>query len=122
MTCFDVTFKGYNEVWSGEHDETLPEHAFGKADELVKWVVAPDRTALDMWIERNGLREHLDGDPTPMQGRRPSGECYGHDDGVDLILDDQGNVVSMSPHNEGDWRKNWLALKDEVAGLLAEVA
>jgi hypothetical protein len=111
--CFDVTLKGYLAI--DETHNAIPQTEVNRLlGDLVKWIVAPDKTALDKFIDANNLRQCLDAEPYPMSEH--ACRNYGLDEGVDFILDAQGKVV------EGDLEilKTWRADVSQAAKLLRE--
>ena len=82
MTPFEITLKGFD----GDTGET---------DHLVKWINAPDRAALDEWLEEVSLIEYLDPE-CPIRDLIQSG-CVGsgpldRHDGVDFIVGEENEV------------------------------
>src|SRR5437879_1590123 len=112
-TCFDVTLKGYAAFHSGERPENEFEGVF---EGLVKWIVAPSRTALDCFIRTNGLEDLLDADPYAMSDH--ASNHYGLDDGVDFIVNSEGKVLEGDPSCLAEWRSEVIL----AAGLLNEVS
>jgi len=77
---FDLTLAGFN----GHTDTT---------DHLVKWVKAPHREAVVRFAAAHGLEGYtLD----RLEGR----DDYTFEDGVDVQLDYEGNVIAHAPHVE----------------------
>lgn len=72
---YELTLKGYN----ADTDET---------DNLIKWVVSPSADALLVFLNRYHVHELLQEAPCLMKGRNMSSL-----DGVDLVLDDEGNII-----------------------------
>ncbi|MFI5379022.1 MAG: hypothetical protein ACHRHE_06990 [Tepidisphaerales bacterium] len=59
----------------------------GGQDHLVKWINAPTRKALDAWLGRQVFKIDNEGDGVDEIGP------FTVKDGVDLVLDEQGDVV-----------------------------
>lgn len=119
--CFDVTLKGFTEInnrddFRGED----AEKASSLLGDLVKWVVAPSKEALDRFLASYGLLELLDGEPWPMS--QHACENYGRADGVDFIVDNDGNVLEGNIDNlvEDDSLASWRELAADAAALLAK--
>ena len=56
-------------------------------DYLVKWVNAPSRAAFDLWLQRQSLK--IENGSNGVDDIGP----YTFDDGVDLVLDENGNEI-----------------------------
>ena len=79
MISFQLTLAGYD-----VEDEAT--------DDLIKWVRAPSRAALDAFLTNNalvGIVEEID--------VLPDGHADDFDGGLDVILDAAGGVVGVSP-------------------------
>jgi hypothetical protein len=103
--CFDFTLKGYSAIDQRDEFPTKQDYTTASrlVSELVKWIVAPSKEALMKWVAANGLAEMLDADPYPMSGH--ASDNYGVGDGVDYILDEEGNVVEKGQETFDMWRK-----------------
>lgn len=114
MPCYDLTLKGYKAVWDNEDKFRSKELA--KADELVRWVRAPNREALDKFIETFKLSPHLDMEPREMVGR----EHYDFIDGLDLKVNSDGLVDPVLQREDWSirWKRQWLALEAKVAAII----
>ena len=89
MITFEVTLKGIN----GDNDAT---------DHLVKWVNAPDRAALDQWLEAN-LTDYLSAEKgCEIRNLNESGcvpEGTGKSDGVDFVIGEDLDAALV------DWKQ-----------------
>lgn len=108
MKTYDLTLRGYSEA----HNLTDgPDELTSAADVLVKWINAPSLKAVKKFIKKNDLEQYCD-EPYPMISKKEA------DDGVDLVLDNDGYIVEeMFDHDEG-WRQKWLGDYEEVQTLL----
>jgi hypothetical protein len=124
--CFDVTLKGFSRVDDYDDNVDLAATALislngdvGKvaalADDLVKWVVAPDIESLNIFLENNKLEELLDKTPYVMSDH--ACENYGIEDGVDFILDDRGRVVEGNIADLAKWRQQVEDFDKMIAAL-----
>lgn len=110
MICFDVTIRGYSALCEADQGHIADQLG------LVKWVLAPNREALNQFIGRHQLASHLDADPYDMG---PGTEQYTHMDGVDVILGSSGEIISQSEHHEPV--SNWLSSVGQAAEALQAV-
>jgi len=82
MITFEITLKGFD----GNTDAT---------DHLVKWVNAPNRAALDQWLDESELNDYLAGD-CPIRNLIESGcvpKGAGKEDGIDFIFGEENEGV-----------------------------
>lgn len=105
---FDVTLKGWSRVLTYA-DAHVPPGAEAQADNLVKWVVAPSEAVLAKWLADNKLITYLDAKienvTDPLSAR-----AVGPDDGLDLALDDDGDVIGGDPNAAAKWKAEAAAL------------
>lgn len=80
MIFYDLTLTGFNI----ETDKT---------DDLVKWIVAPNRTAVELFAVVIGL------DTTDIQSITPKdyGRPMTFEDGIDVVVDEGGQILQTSP-------------------------
>lgn len=106
MKAFDVTLKGFN----AETDGT---------DHLVHWVKASSLEVVNRWLEASGLTPHLHTPPYEMTEYSDSGRFpIDYEDGVDIVLDDDGTVRS-GPKLPENWLEGWI---EESRKVLARAA
>lgn len=99
---FDVTLKGWSFANDYEESDQISDACFMAAERLVKWVAAPDMQAVNLFIAKNNLQPVLDSEPHDVG----HGISYNqHEDGVDVIIDENGDVVSVKSEN---WLEEWL--------------
>lgn len=91
MKTFELTLKGFD----GGTDAT---------DHLVKWISAPSEDALNAWIERYKLGEHLDGKPVLLEMQN-----LDFDDGVDVKVDNRGYTVAQKGEPIAQWISDSVA-------------
>jgi hypothetical protein len=102
MPCFEVTLKGFQ----GGTDET---------DNLVKWVIAPNRKALNSFLERGELRHHVA--EIQQLSEFHEQEVDARPEALDATLDSMGLVQGESDHDEwpaqSQAHSRWLAKQFE---------
>jgi hypothetical protein len=101
--CVEVVLKFYTQIDHKLHAKA--EKAVAELrDNLVKWVVAPNKDAVRKWLEETRLGEHLDVQPHEMSAAMS--ETFGHEQGVDIILDKSGAVMSPENFDPAQWRQS----------------
>jgi hypothetical protein len=99
MPCFEVTLRGFQ----GGTDET---------DDLVKWVLAPNRESLEFFIDREELRSHVA--EVQQLSEFHEQEVDSKPEALDATLDGMGFVIGESDHEE------WPAQSQALGRWLAE--
>ena len=89
LQCFDITLNGFY----GGTDDT---------DDLVKWVAAPSEEAVRLFIQKHDLENIVQSGPTDMGDHRP-----GFDDGLDLLVNERGDVIRWRKGLNINWRRTW---------------
>lgn len=92
MSTFQLTLKGY------QSDREDTEH-------LVKWINAPGRSSLNLWIERAGLQPYKDGLISRLL--LPGNEEKTWEDGLDAIVQER-SAEGLQPQHLGD-HVYWVA-------------
>lgn len=90
LRSYEITLNGF---YGGTSD----------TDDLVKWIAAPSDDAIRAFIQKHGLRSHVQGGPEYMEGR--DGSTF--DDGIDLIVGPKGDVERWSRSLNMNWRRKW---------------
>jgi hypothetical protein len=104
----DLTLRGWHEVEDYRNRKIVPDEARRMYDDLVKWIgvqsdVKEERfKAINAFIEKNNLQDILEGRPFET-GR--IGKWATIKDGLDFIIDHEGNVVEGDLADLGRWRE-----------------
>lgn len=116
MPHFDVTLVGQTAIRNSMEADALPDRIGALASVLTKRVVAPSLEALWRFIDKEGLRPHLDCDPE-LEDRTPRIERDEMSDdaldcsGYDLRVDEDGNVVWHGRlYDRCRWQDDWMSL------------
>ncbi len=105
---FDVTLHGFTALCN----QNMSDHG----DNLVNWVHAPSRDALDKFLKNHKLNDRIESVTPCCDPGDEDNYSYNyvetHEDGIDLFVDEGGNVVST---NDPDWFNTWTRLQDQYS-------
>jgi hypothetical protein len=108
MMTFDLTLKGYDEIFNNMKDDVISVRTDRLGNDLVKWINAPSKEAIDRFVKRHRLDRYLDCKVEQMNGKE-----WG--DGTDLQLNEKGEVVKGGKK----WREKWVKLVQDTAQSIA---
>jgi hypothetical protein len=122
LSKFDLTLKGWHEFeyypgLTPNYPNTHNDH-----NVLVKWVAAPNEEAVMLFVERHGLQDSLES--VHFTGHSGTFQELGEfTDGVDLLIDAEGNVlggVKQRGHKEehlDGWKKEMRKVNKVLSGF-----